>query len=297
VCDGRVGPAGPGDRGELIRRSDTELVGGMVSSDSVHLDADIGELAGAGYIGLSTCVALEDAAKDADVVIDASAPHVTVAIAERLAEAGGPALATGVTGFDEAQQASLAARPESLAFLQASNFSLGVAVVERLIAEAAARLEAEHYDLEITEAHHKHKVDAPSGTALTLGQAAAAARGDDFETPCALRAPAHQRTPADRGDRLHGCARRRRGRRTHRALPGRGGGDQSVGHRAFDRIIFARGAVEAALWLKGPASRSLHHAGRDRVTEAAHLERPPTRRCLRRVCTGCRRFRRSPRVL
>ncbi len=243
---GRLGRA---IAGELIRRSDTELVGGMVSSESVHLDADIGELAGAGYIGLSTCVALEDAAKDADVVIDASAPQVTVAIAERLAEAGGPALTTGVTGFDEAQQASLARSAGSLAFLQASNFSLGVAVVERLIAEAAARLEAEHYDLEITEAHHKHKVDAPSGTALTLGQAAAAARGDDFETHALYERPrTSERRPigaigftAVRGGGVVG---------EHTARFLAEAEEIIVGHRAFDRIIFARGAVESALWLK-----------------------------------------------
>ena len=234
---------------ELIRRSDTVLVGGMVSSDSTYLDYDIGELAGAGFLGLSTCVALEEAAANADVVIDASAPHVTLAIAERLVEAGGPALATGVTGFSAQQQAALTAASERVALLQASNFSLGVAVVERLIAEAAARLAAEHFDLEITEAHHKHKVDAPSGTALTLGRAAAAARGGDFERLALYERPrTSERRPigaigftAVRGGGVVG---------EHVARFLADAEEITLGHRAFDRVIFARGAVEAALWLK-----------------------------------------------
>lgn len=244
---GRLGRA---IAGELIRRADTQLVGGMVSSDSVHLDTDLGELAGTGFVGLTTCVSLEEASSGADVVIDASAPHVTIAIAERLADAGGPALATGVTGFDEVQQASLARSAQSVAVLQASNFSLGVAVVERLIAEAAGRLPSELFDLEINEAHHKYKVDAPSGTALTLGKAAAAARGDVFDRVAQYERP---RTGERRPVGAIGFTALRGGgvvgEHTARFLAE--AEEISVGHRALDRVIFARGAVEAALWLKG----------------------------------------------
>ncbi len=243
---GRLGRA---IAGELIRRGDTELVGGMVSSDSVHIETDVGELAGEGFIGLQTCVSLEEAVSGADVVIDASAPHVTVAIAERLAAAGGPALATGVTGFDADQEAILAEAAKSLPLLQASNFSLGVAVVEHLIAEGAKRLASEHYDLEITEAHHKHKVDAPSGTALTLGKAAATARGDVFDRVALYERPrTAERRPmgaigftAVRGGGIMG---------EHTARFLAEAEEITVGHRAMDRVIFARGAVEAALWLK-----------------------------------------------
>ena len=235
---------------ELIRRGDTELTGGMVSSNSAYLEADIGEMAGTGYLGVATCVGLEEASKGADVVIDASAPHVTTAIAERLAEAGGPALATGVTGFDHEQQATLNAASTRFAFLQASNFSLGVAVVERLIAEAAGRLPAELFDLEISETHHKHKADAPSGTALTLGRAAAAGRGGDFDRLALYERPrTSERRPigaigftAVRGGGVVG---------EHVARFLADAEEISVGHTAFDRVIFARGAVEAALWLKG----------------------------------------------
>ncbi len=235
---------------ELIRRGDTELVGGMVSSDSAYLETDIGELVGTGFLGVSTCVSLEEASRDADVVIDASAPHVTAAIAERLSGAGGPALATGVTGFDAEQEDALKAAANGVALLQASNFSLGVAVVERLIADAAARLASEHYDLEINEAHHKHKVDAPSGTALTLGKAAAAARGDSFDRVALYERP---RSGERRSVGAIGFTAVRGGgvvgEHTARFLAD--AEEITVGHRAFDRVIFARGAVEAALWLKG----------------------------------------------
>lgn len=235
---------------EVIRRSDTQLVGGMVSSESAYLGVDIGEMAGAGPYGVKTCVSLEDATSKADVVIDASAPHVTSAIAERLAEAGGPALATGVTGFDADQHAALLAVSDRLPLLTASNFSLGVAVVERLIAEAAGRLASDHYDLEITETHHRDKVDAPSGTALSLGRAAAAARGDDFDRVALYERPrASQRRPfgaigfaAVRGGGVVG---------EHAARFLADAEEIVVGHKAFDRVIFAHGAVEAAAWLKG----------------------------------------------
>lgn len=234
---------------EIIRRGDTALVGGMVSSDSAFLEADIGELAGTGFLGLETCVSLEQACRDADVVIDATAPAVTVAIAERLADAGGPPLATGVTGFNGDQQSAIERAAERLAILQASNFSLGVAVVERLIADAAARLRAEHYDLEINEAHHKFKVDAPSGTALTLGKAAAKARGVNFEQVASYeRARTGEQRPvgsigftAVRGGGVVG---------EHTARFLAEAEEITIGHRACDRVIFARGALESALWLK-----------------------------------------------
>ena len=233
---------------ELMRRSDTALTGAMVGSDSVHLGADIGELTGQVYCGVTAVVSLEDASRDAQVVIDASAPKVTAAIAARLAEAGGPALVTGVTGLSQDEQAALEAAAGTIPVLQASNFSLGVAVVERLVFEAARALKESEFDLEISETHHRGKADSPSGTALSLGRAAARARGRSVDDVAAFERP---RTGA----------RRPVGEIGFSAL--RGGGvvgehaarflsryeEVAVSHRAFDRHIFARGAVEAALWL------------------------------------------------
>jgi 4-hydroxy-tetrahydrodipicolinate reductase len=248
VC-GVSGRLGRVIAGQLIKRKDTALTGAMVGTDSVHLGADVGEIAGLAWAGVPAVVSLEEASKDCEVVVDASAPHVTAAIATRLAEAGGKALVTGVTGLSADQQASLEAAAASIPVLQASNFSLGVAVLERLVAEAARALADTEFDLEISETHHRGKADSPSGTALSLGRAAAKARGAALEDVAAY-------------DRPRTGARRPVGEIGFAAM--RGGGvvgehqtrflscleELSICHRAFDRQIFGRGAVEAALWIK-----------------------------------------------
>lgn len=235
---------------QLISRSDTALTGGMVSTESVHLGADLGELVEKGYLGVNAVVSLEEAVEGADLLIDVSAPKVTAAIAERLARAGGPGLVTGTTGLDDDQQAALEAAAKAVPVLQASNFSLGVAVVERLVAEAARALKAEQFDLEIVETHHKRKADSPSGTALTLGRAAAEARGQDFDSSAIYDRP---RTGGNRPQGQIGFSALRGGGVVgeHEARFLSSLEEVSIGHRAFDRSIFARGAVEAALWLKG----------------------------------------------
>ncbi|MBL4538488.1 MAG: 4-hydroxy-tetrahydrodipicolinate reductase [Oceanicaulis sp.] len=237
---------------EVIRANDLSLVGGMVSSDSPNLGADLGEMCAAGFMGIEAVVSLEQAADQADVLIDASLPKVTSAIAPRLASMGHRALVTGVTGLDDEQQAALHQAAEVIPVLQASNFSLGVALVERLLAQAAKALTAEHFDIEIIEAHHKRKADAPSGTALSLGETAANARGVALEDVAQFNRPRHD------GHRPMGAI-------GFSAI--RGGGvvgehearflsafeEVSISHKAYDRFIFAQGALEAARWIKGKA--------------------------------------------
>ena len=233
---------------EILERSDVELVGGMVSSDSAHLGADLGEIAGRTWLGRSAKVALEDACAGAAVVIEVSAPAVTAAIARRLADRGKVALVTGTTGLSRDDQDAVARAAEVIPVLQASNFSLGVALAERLVAQAARALDPDRFDLEIVEAHHNRKVDLPSGTALSLGRAAAQARGQAFGEVAVF----HRSGPD---------SRRRHGDIGFASL--RGGGvvgehsarfisdleEVVISHQAFDRAVFARGAVEAALWL------------------------------------------------
>jgi 4-hydroxy-tetrahydrodipicolinate reductase len=232
---------------ELIRREDTALTGAMVSADSVHLGGDIGEMAGLAPCGVEAVVSLEDASAGARVLIDATAPKVTAAMAPRLAEAG-VALVTGVTGLSPEEQAALEAAARSVAVLQASNFSLGVAVVERLVAEAARALNESEFDLEISEAHHRGKTDAPSGTALSLGHAAAAARGGALDALAAFGRP---RTEGRRPVGEIGFSVQRGGGviGEHAARFLSRYEEVTISHRAFDRHIFARGAVEAALWI------------------------------------------------
>lgn len=235
---------------EVIMGADTQLVGGMVSSDSVNLDADLGELVGAGFLGVEAIVSLEKAVQHADVLIDASTPMVTAALAPRLAAMGRRALVTGVTGLDAAQQAALDQAAEFIPVLQASNFSLGVAVVERLVAEAARALKPDLFDLEIIETHHKRKADAPSGTALSLGRAAAEARGSTLDAEAIYDRPRSGGTrplgaigfSAVRGGGIVG---------EHDARFLSAFEEVTIRHRAFDRFIFAQGAVAAARWIVG----------------------------------------------
>ncbi|MCR9128949.1 MAG: 4-hydroxy-tetrahydrodipicolinate reductase [Alphaproteobacteria bacterium] len=247
---GASGRLGRAIAAELIRRSDTALTGAMVGADSVHLGADIGELAGLPWCGVTAVVSLEEACAGSDVLIDASAPHVTAAIATRLAETGGTAFVTGVTGLSEDQQAAVQAAASAIPVLQASNFSLGVAVLERLVAEAARALADTEFDLEISETHHRGKADSPSGTALSLGRAAAAARGVALDDVAAFERP---RTGARRPVGEIGFSAVRGGGVVgeHEARFLSRFEELTVSHRAFDRHIFARGAVEAALWIKG----------------------------------------------
>lgn len=236
--------------GEAIRRADFELVGGVVGHNSVQLGADLGELAGLPYRGLEAKVNLEEAARGADIVIDVSTARATPAVAARLAERGGPALVTGVTGLDEAGHKALADAAESIPVLHARNFSVGVTVLEQLVEQAARALPDELYDLEIHETHHRFKADAPSGTALMLGEAAARGRGRDLEGVARYgyeREAAHRPTGAigfsvNRGGGVIG---------EHAARFLGAFEEIELSHRAHDRFVFARGALDAALWLRG----------------------------------------------
>jgi 4-hydroxy-tetrahydrodipicolinate reductase len=178
-----------------------------------------------------------------DVVIDFSG-HGGLASALDHCQAHGIALVSGTTGVDATLGHRLSEAAAHIPLMHASNFSLGVAVLTRLLRQAAAALP--DWDLEIIEAHHGRKLDAPSGTALSLGEAAAAARGTDL---------AHERVAGGReGPRRRGSigfAVVRGGDIVgeHTALLIGPGERVELGHRACDRTIFARGAIEAAHWL------------------------------------------------
>ncbi|AHE54585.1 hypothetical protein NX02_14500 [Sphingomonas sanxanigenens DSM 19645 = NX02] len=192
-------------------------------------------------------------AEAADLLIDFSVPGALEATLAAAVAAGTPVL-IGTTGLETAHHAAIDRAAAAIPVLQTGNTSLGVTLLAALVRDAAARLGPD-WDIEIVEMHHRHKVDAPSGTALLLGQAAAAGRNVELAAV------------ADRGrDGITGA--RREGAIGFAAL--RGGsvaGDHQVifagegerielGHRAESRAIFARGAIKGALWLLGkPAAR------------------------------------------
>ena len=189
-------------------------------------------------------------AQASHVLVDFSAPTALGAHLTAARVAGTPIL-IGTTGLDGAHQAMIDAAAKDIAVLQAPNTSLGVNLLAAMVGQAAARL-GEDWDIEILEMHHRHKVDAPSGTALLLGQAAANARGKSLP----------ELTRFDRNDAREtgtiGFASLRGGSVAgdHMVVLAGEGERIELGHRAESRDIFARGAVKAALWLVGnPAGR------------------------------------------
>lgn len=182
-----------------------------------------------------------------DVVIDFSGPQgLAPALEHCLAQ--GVALVSGTTGLDAAMDARLEQAGSQIPILRATNFSLGVAVLTRLLREAAAALPG--WDLEIVEAHHSRKQDAPSGTALALGHAAASSRQT---TLAAAAVYSREGQTGERADGSIGFAVVRGGDIVgeHTAMLIGQGERLELGHRATDRSIFARGALQAAFWLSG----------------------------------------------
>jgi 4-hydroxy-tetrahydrodipicolinate reductase len=195
-------------------------------------------------------VSQDEALGAADVVIDFTVAEASAALASACAARGGPALVIGSTGFDDAQIAAINAAAKHIPILRAGNFSLGVNMLMGLVEQAARALGPEAYDVEIFEAHHHRKIDAPSGTALMLGEAAARGRGVDLAKVAkhARDGITGPRTPGEIGFSVL-----------------RGGGiigEHSVtfaaedeiltlAHSARDRGLFARGAVAAARWVAG----------------------------------------------
>jgi 4-hydroxy-tetrahydrodipicolinate reductase len=181
-----------------------------------------------------------------DILIDFSAPGALAANLNACIASGKPVV-IGTTGLEPAHHAAIDAAAKQIPVLQTGNTSLGVNLIAALIRDAASRLGPE-WDIEIVEMHHRHKVDAPSGTALLLGQAAAAGRNVDLaahsesgrDGVTGPRAPGAIGFAALRGGSVAG---------DHQVIFAGEGERIEIGHRAETRTIFARGAVTAALWL------------------------------------------------
>lgn len=183
-----------------------------------------------------------------DVIIDFTTAEASAALASLAAARRGPALVIGSTGFTPDQDATIAAAAGRVAIVRAGNFSLGVNLLALLVEDVARRLGPDAWDIEILETHHRRKADAPSGTALLLGDAAFRGRGEQ---------PA-KGTPAPRSGVT---GERERGGVGFASLRGGGVvGDHSVifaaedeiitlSHSARDRSLFARGALQAAEWV------------------------------------------------
>ena len=163
----------------IAANPDTVLAAAVERPDSTLLGADAGELAGIGRNGVHIVASLEDVIDAFDVLIDFSSPAASADNA-RICAAAGRAMVVGTTGFDAAQLEQVRAATRAVPLCMSSNFSTGVNLCLRLL-DIAARVLGDTVDIEISEAHHRHKVDAPSGTALSMGQVVADALGRDLK--------------------------------------------------------------------------------------------------------------------
>lgn len=237
---------------EIIGASNAVVLAGATERPGHGwIGRDLGEALGGTASGVVVTDDVRAALKGAEALIDFTAPLATLVFAEAVAEAGAVHV-IGTTGMNAGEIAALAPFAERARIVRAGNMSLGVNLLVQLTRQVAAALDAD-YDIEVIEAHHNRKVDAPSGTALMLGEAAAAGRG----VPLA--------EVSDRGrDGITGA--RKRGDIGFSSI--RGGdivGEHDVlfaaegerivlRHVASDRAVFARGAVKAALWARDRAA-------------------------------------------
>ncbi|MGH8149286.1 MAG: 4-hydroxy-tetrahydrodipicolinate reductase [Steroidobacteraceae bacterium] len=239
---GRMGQA-------LVRaaseRSDVKVVAGVDAPDSVHRGRDLGELAGIGKLSVPLGSDLAAALAGCDAALDFSHPSATAANLAACVAAGKPLL-IGTTGLSKEVHHELERAARHIALLVTANTSIAVTLLLELVRECARTLSPE-LDVEIVEAHHRHKKDAPSGTALALGAVVAETRGHELD-----RIGVRNRIGAGpRREGEIGFAVIRAGDMVgEHSVVFAGPGEQLVlTHRATDRAIFARGALEAAAWL------------------------------------------------
>lgn len=234
----------------IAAADDLALAGALTERGHADIGCDAGELAGAGSLGIRLSDDPEVALADAAVAIDFTLPAATTGNLAACEQAQLP-LVIGTTGLDASTERAIAAASDALPIVYGRNMSVGVNLLTELVRLAAATL-GDDYDIEISETHHRHKLDAPSGTALQLGEAAAAGRGVALDSVAVV---GRQGRSDARSAGSIGFASLRAGSVV---------GDHSVmfaadeeildlSHRALDRAVFARGALRAARWLPGRA--------------------------------------------
>ena len=243
-ADGRMG-------GAILRVLDAEpraqLTVALTAPSSPYIGRDAAEHAGLKPIGIPLTSDIKAGLGRCDVLIDFSHPKPAIDAALAMHGTRCHSFITGTTGYNDIEEKALLAAAENITLLKSGNFSLGVNMLEALVEIATAQLSASDWDVEVLEMHHRHKIDAPSGTALMLGDAAAKGRGVNLTNVQVL-------SREGRGEP------RRAGQIGFAALRGGGViGEHEVSltseleqirlaHTAFDRSVFAHGAVTAALW-------------------------------------------------
>ncbi len=246
-----VGAAGRMGQALVRAIADTkgaELFGAVDRAEAPQIGADAGELAGIGRLGVEIASDPLPVFAAADGVLDFTAPAATVAFSGYAAQAR-IVHVIGTTGCTPEDDAAIAAAARHATIVKSGNMSLGVNLMAVLVEQAARALGPDAFDIEVLEMHHKHKVDAPSGTALLLGEAAA--KGREITLPeKAVKVRDGQTGPREQA--TIGFATLRGGSVVgeHSVIFAGTGERITLKHQADDRDIFARGAVKAALWAK-----------------------------------------------
>ncbi|RJT23095.1 4-hydroxy-tetrahydrodipicolinate reductase [Buttiauxella izardii] len=249
----RVAIAGAGGRmGRQLIQAALQLDGvtlgaALERTGSSLVGSDAGELAGVAKTGVVVSDSLDAVVNDFDVFIDFTRPEGTL---NHLAfcRQHGKGMVIGTTGFDDAGKQAITDASREVPIVFAANFSVGVNVMLKLL-EKAAKVMGDYTDIEIIEAHHRHKVDAPSGTALAMGEAIAHAMDKDLKE-CAVYS--REGYTGERVPGTIGFATVRAGDiiGEHTAMFADIGERIEISHKASSRMTFANGAVRSALWLK-----------------------------------------------
>jgi 4-hydroxy-tetrahydrodipicolinate reductase len=228
-----------------------ELTVAISRPGSLALGRDVGELAALSPLGVVVGDDLSAALDQFDVLIDFTRPESSMDYLQLCREAG-KAIVIGTTGFNEAQKQQIAEAAQSIPVVLAPNMSVGVNLSLKLL-DMAAKVMGEYTDIEIIEAHHRHKVDAPSGTALRMGEVVAQALGRDLKD-CAIYG--REGHTGARAPKTIGFSTIRAGDIVgeHTVMFADEGERLEITHKASSRLTFAHGAVRAAVWLAAQAA-------------------------------------------
>jgi 4-hydroxy-tetrahydrodipicolinate reductase len=254
MSDMRLVVAGAGGRmGRTLIHAITAIDGAVVAGaveapGSAVIGRDAGELAGLGKNGITVAAEVEPLLDEADGLVDFTVPAATMVFAELTARKG-LVHVIGTTGLSGENEKLIAQAAKRAVIVKSGNMSMGVNLLAALVKRVAKTLD-EEFDVEILEMHHNKKVDAPSGTALMLGRAAAEGRGIDLEQRAVRVRDGHTGARAS-GDIGFAALRGGSVVGDHTVIFAGPAERIELVHRAEDRMIFARGAVRAALWGRG----------------------------------------------
>ncbi|WP_294614837.1 4-hydroxy-tetrahydrodipicolinate reductase [uncultured Gilliamella sp.] len=248
----RIAIAGAGGKmGQQLIQSVSQIEGVTLGAaferqGSSLIGSDAGELAGVGNCGIIVTDNLEQAKDQFDVLIDFTRPEGTLNHLEFCVQHN-KMMIIGTTGFDDAGKKAITEAAKKIAIVFAANFSVGVNLVLKLL-EKATTIMGDYADIEIIEAHHRHKVDAPSGTALAMGESIAKTLNCDLKDRAIYCREGHT---GERPKGAIGFATIRAGDIVgeHTAIFADIGERVEISHKASSRMTFANGAVRAALWL------------------------------------------------